>query len=583
MAFAKFKLGTSTEYTQSSAQYSEYIYACEDTRDVYIFGVKQPGFTDEQFEDLANINQTILEVINSQKNIANGIAGLDEEGKIPVSLLNGQFAHVQGIDKVATSSTLPDTTSLAAEYMVWCTDDKKLREWSGAEWDVIDPTGDTIYNFRNSDATGDTGRTNIIYRWDGSTMVEISASLALGETAGTAYEGSKGKALADAAATNPNTLVTGFGAVTPNATQITIAFTDADKNTGNNKYTAGDGGTVILPAATNSAAGLMSAADKAALDSLTGSGEGSLEDLVNKVGDPANLTTEAKDNLVNAINELETNINNLDAATVKQVKVGTSEAMNPIAGLITIANATTFDDGAMAKEDKAKLNSLPEVFIIDYQTRYSLSQLKEAVTTYKTIYYQDSVKGLIPVIGVSTEEGGTPDTNYVIIQIADKDQIQIKKIGIVEGGFPQQSEDVASLQFNGDGTKFLANNGTYKEVPLQLSDDYAASDLVNEALAPAGGDSFETAIGKLHKAILDNEEVTTGALVNFQTVLGTQNPNQVLPDLSSTNYLQSASTFVACLQALDAALKTVADQAAKITDLEQRVVALETALTLQTV
>lgn len=495
MAFAKFKLGTSTEYTQSSAQYSEYIYACEDTRDVYIFGVKQPGFTDEQFEDLANINQTILEVIISQKNIANGIAGLDEDGKIPVSLLNGQLAHVQGIDKVATSSTLPDTTSLAAEYMVWCTDDKKLREWSGAEWDVIDPVGDTIYNFRNSDATGDTGRTNILYRWDGSTMVEISASLALGETAGTAYEGSKGKALADAAATNPNTLVTGFGAVTPNTTQITITFTDADKNSGNNKYAAGDGGTIILPAATDSAAGLMSAADKAALDGLTGSGEGSLEDLANKVGDPADLTTEAKDNLVNAINELETNVNKLDTAAVKQVKVGTGAAMNPTAGLITIANATTSADGAMAKGDKAKVDKI--------------------IT-------------------------------------------------------------------NGDGAKFLANDGTYKEVPLQLSDDYAASELVNEALAPAGGDSFETAIGKLHKAILDNEEVTTGALVNFQTVLGTQNPNQVLPDLSSTNYLQSASTFVACLQALDAALKTVADQAAKITDLTSRVAALEEALTLKT-
>lgn len=471
MAFAKFKLGTSTEYTQNSAQYSEYIYACEDTRDVYIFGVKQPGFTDEQFEDLANINQTILEVIDSQKNIANGIAGLDEDGKIPVSLLNGQFARVQGIDKVATSSTLPDTTSLAAEYMVWCTDDKKLREWSGAEWDVIDPTGDTIYNFRNSDATGDTGRTNILYRWDGSTMVEISASLALGETTGTAYEGSKGKALADAVATNPTTIITGFGTVTQEATQVTIAFTDADKNSGNNKYAAGDGGKITIPVVQAGKAGLMPGEMMSAIQNI---------------------------------------------------------------GTVTHLNHNTGDNAFTRDSDGVYLN-------------YKCQSILNSSSTYVG-------KNPIPV-ATTTLPG--------IMSAADKAKVN-------------------KIITNSDGTKFLANNGTYKEVPLQLSDDYAASELVNEALAPVGGDSFETAIGKLHKAIMDNEEVTTGALVNFQTVLGTQNPNQVLPDLSSTNYLQSASTFVACLQALDAALKTVADQAAKITDLTSRVATLEEALTLKT-
>ena len=43
-----------------------------------------------------------------------------------------------------------------------------------------------------------------IYRWSGSTYVEVSASLALGEVVGTAYEGSKGKANADAIAALAN-------------------------------------------------------------------------------------------------------------------------------------------------------------------------------------------------------------------------------------------------------------------------------------------------------------------------------------------------------------------------------------------
>ena len=139
-----------------------------------------------------------LDEFKSTKGQANGLATLDENGKIPVSQLNGQLARVQGVDEVVISTTLPEEPK--DEYMVWCTDDKKFREYNGSDWDVIDPVGDTIYNFRNSDATGDEERTNILYRWDGSDLVEISASIALGESSGTAYEGSKGKANADAIA-----------------------------------------------------------------------------------------------------------------------------------------------------------------------------------------------------------------------------------------------------------------------------------------------------------------------------------------------------------------------------------------------
>lgn len=52
-------------------------------------------------------------------------------------------------------------------------------------------------------ATGESGKiyiatdTNKTYRWGGSAYVEISESLALGETASTAYPGNKGKQNAD--------------------------------------------------------------------------------------------------------------------------------------------------------------------------------------------------------------------------------------------------------------------------------------------------------------------------------------------------------------------------------------------------
>lgn len=64
---------------------------------------------------------------------------------------------------------------------------------------------DDVLEYANKSAfpaTGETGKiyvaldTNLTWRWSGSAYVEISKSLALGETASTAYAGDKGKALA---------------------------------------------------------------------------------------------------------------------------------------------------------------------------------------------------------------------------------------------------------------------------------------------------------------------------------------------------------------------------------------------------
>lgn len=65
---------------------------------------------------------------------------------------------------------------------------------------------DDVLEFANKagfPTTGETGKiyvakdTNLTYRWSGTAYVEISASLALGETSSTAYAGDKGKANAD--------------------------------------------------------------------------------------------------------------------------------------------------------------------------------------------------------------------------------------------------------------------------------------------------------------------------------------------------------------------------------------------------
>ena len=106
--------------------------------------------------DGTNIAQSTF-IAATEKAANNGVATLDATGKVPASQLP---SFVDDVIEVANYAALP-----------------------------AEGEGGKIY------VTLDDNKT---YRWGGSAYAEISASIALGETAGTAYEGSKGKALKDA-------------------------------------------------------------------------------------------------------------------------------------------------------------------------------------------------------------------------------------------------------------------------------------------------------------------------------------------------------------------------------------------------
>lgn len=92
----------------------------------------------------------------SQKGANNGVAELDATGKVP-------------------SAQLPSYTDDVLEY---------------ADFASLPVTGESGKIYVTLD-------TNITYRWSGSAYVEISASLALGETSTTAYRGDRGKTAYD--------------------------------------------------------------------------------------------------------------------------------------------------------------------------------------------------------------------------------------------------------------------------------------------------------------------------------------------------------------------------------------------------
>lgn len=119
----------------------------------------------------------------TQKGVASGVATLDTSGKVPSSQLP---SYVDDVLEYATKTGFPTTGEAGKIYIA--------------------------------------KDTNLTYRWSGTAYVEISPSLALGETSSTAYAGDKGKANATAIAT----LQTQVANITNGTTKVPSA-TNADK------------------------------------------------------------------------------------------------------------------------------------------------------------------------------------------------------------------------------------------------------------------------------------------------------------------------------------------------------------------
>lgn len=158
-----------------------------------------------------------LTKFKATKDQANGLASLDGNGKIkPEQLPEGAIYSVMGIEKqvnlLSDRDSVPDMEVGDRLYVL---EDKKIYTKTIDGWDAgIEPKEDVIYNFRRAD---ENGRTNITKRWDGKDMTVISETVVLGETQGTAYEGSKGKLLKDRIDSLPNSVVSEVTLYKPNA------------------------------------------------------------------------------------------------------------------------------------------------------------------------------------------------------------------------------------------------------------------------------------------------------------------------------------------------------------------------------
>lgn len=226
--------------------------------------------------------------------------------------------------------------------------------------------------------TGETGKiyvakdTNLTYRWTGTQYLEISQSLALGETPSTAYPGDKGKANRDALNSMPTKLTSYLTPTTSTGELVKINY----------KYAAKDGlnygplqdDNIDIPSATTTNAGAMSAIDK-----------GRLDDLYNEFGsiqNPGDKLDSLPNNLVTGIDATSRNATSV-TINYKQsdLSAASNSYANPITKSQTIPAATQSAAGVMTASDKQNLDvNIPNrITNLDNRVTTEVNRLEELI------------------------------------------------------------------------------------------------------------------------------------------------------------------------------------------------------------
>lgn len=288
----------------------------------------------KEIEDRKAGDTTITNSLNafiSTKGQPSGLAELDSTGKVPAAQLP---SYVDDVLEFSTKAQFPQTGETGKIYVA--------------------------------------KDTNLTYRWTGTQYLEISQSLALGETPSTAYPGDKGKTNRDALNSMPTKITSYLTPTTSTGELVKINY----------KYAAKDGlnygplqdDNIDIPSATTTNAGAMSAIDK-----------GRLDDLYNEFGsiqNPGDKLDSLPNNLVTGVDATSRNATSV-TINYKQsdLSAASNSYANPITKSQTIPAATQSAAGVMTASDKQNLDvNIPNrITNLDNRVTTEVNRLEELI------------------------------------------------------------------------------------------------------------------------------------------------------------------------------------------------------------
>lgn len=220
--------------------------------------------------------QTTLDDFLATKGQANGLASLDENGKVPVDQLPSYVDDVIDVYATYDKSETGELSNIAL--------------FADAEHNIpiVGESGKIYQNVTE-------GEPSYQFRWTGTIFAHItSGGVVIGEITGTAYDGAKGKAMADTMNSLPSNITYDLeGASTNSVYNITKR---ERVKVGNTYQLKEDPDFLQIPSATSTKAGVMAAADKVKLDDLS-------DQVAEEIATRESETTALQNNLTKEVND----------------------------------------------------------------------------------------------------------------------------------------------------------------------------------------------------------------------------------------------------------------------------------------
>lgn len=405
----------------------------------------QLGISDDSLhKELTNFKNT--------KGKANGLASLDDSGKVPSTQLP---SYVDDVLEFTQLDQLPKPGESGKIYVVTST--------------------------------------NLQYRWSGSDYVEISKSLALGETSSTAYPGDKGKATTDVVNSLSDNLVNDVLVSQSDKNSVSLTIKSITKNpvkknkelllvdgepilltdntpilladnVNDGLYDQADDKLITINQASSFTAGVMSASDKTKLDGLK-------------------AQAEIDTSISNVQNNLNAHINNrTNPHRVTKEQIGLDQVDNTSDANKPISNATqTALNGKFSATDgnalKQTIEDMPNLVV----TKGSVSHKNNNISL--SLRQQD-LKDPVNTDSILLTFNPATDSTAGIILPSDKSKID-------------------KIITNGNGTKYLSDNGTYKEVQGGNVDIESLKKYVDDSISSARSIGYMMQLTEIDASGLD--------------------------------------------------------------------------------
>lgn len=405
----------------------------------------QLGISDDSLhKELTNFKNT--------KGKANGLASLDDSGKVPSTQLP---SYVDDVLEFTQLDQLPKPGESGKIYVVTST--------------------------------------NLQYRWSGSDYVEISKSLALGETSSTAYPGDKGKATTDVVNSLSDNLVNDVLVSQSDKNSVSLTIKSITKNpvkknkelllvdgepilltdntpilladnVNDGLYDQADDKLITINQASSFTAGVMSASDKTKLDGLK-------------------AQAEIDTSISNVQNNLNAHINNrTNPHRVTKEQIGldqvdnTSDANKPISNATqTVLNSKfSATDGNALKQT---IEDMPNLVVTEGSVSHKNNNISLSLR-------QQDLKDPVNTDSILLTFNPATDSTAGIILPSDKSKID-------------------KIITNGNGTKYLSDNGTYKEVQGGSADIESLKQYVNDSISSARSVGYMMQLTEIDASGLD--------------------------------------------------------------------------------